>query len=232
MILIEFLLLSESIPIASPSISRCLAQLASWRRWGNRKKQRGSEQGQKVTPVTTIIQHTLNYFPSLQPRDQFLARLMKKLKVDPGKSNASPSEDKNEDVEESWEDLDSGSDEDDQVRQGAHLPDTSCSLFLRMIWMIFQASRVPAAKRHTRGPSSHALKSLMLRNKESAMFKKLLPCRQELPVFQHQQEILELIHQQNVVVIAGETGSGKSTQIPQFILEVSFLKWDIFFSWF
>ena len=32
---------------------------------------------------------------------------------------------------------------------------------------------------------------------------------------------MNIIMKDNVVVVAGETGSGKSTQIPQFILEVN-----------
>lgn len=49
---------------------------------------------------------------------------------------------------------------------------------------------------------------------------KLLAKRQELPVYQHRENILQAIRKNNVLVIAGETGSGKSTQIPQFIVEV------------
>lgn len=48
---------------------------------------------------------------------------------------------------------------------------------------------------------------------------RLLPERQWLPVFQHRVQVLEALRRHRVVVIAGETGSGKSTQIPQFILE-------------
>lgn len=48
---------------------------------------------------------------------------------------------------------------------------------------------------------------------------RLLPERQRLPVFQHRARVLEALQRHRVVVIAGETGSGKSTQIPQFILE-------------
>ncbi len=36
----------------------------------------------------------------------------------------------------------------------------------------------------------------------------------ELPIFERQQEIIDTIKQHQVVVISGETGSGKSTQIP------------------
>ncbi|MEM9200003.1 MAG: ATP-dependent RNA helicase HrpA, partial [Actinomycetota bacterium] len=42
----------------------------------------------------------------------------------------------------------------------------------------------------------------------------------ELPIVERRQEILDTIHAHQVVVIAGETGSGKSTQIPKFCLEL------------
>lgn len=43
----------------------------------------------------------------------------------------------------------------------------------------------------------------------------------ELPVMAHREKILQLIHGHRVVCIEGETGCGKSTKIPQFILEDS-----------
>uniref|UniRef100_A0A4W5MZV0 RNA helicase n=1 Tax=Hucho hucho TaxID=62062 RepID=A0A4W5MZV0_9TELE len=43
--------------------------------------------------------------------------------------------------------------------------------------------------------------------------------REQLPVFQHRLRVMEALRRNRVVVVAGETGSGKSTQIPQFILE-------------
>ena len=55
---------------------------------------------------------------------------------------------------------------------------------------------------------------------DSQPYKKLLQVRQQLPVYHHRNAILEKVRSQDVVVIAGETGSGKSTQIPQFMLEV------------
>ncbi len=42
----------------------------------------------------------------------------------------------------------------------------------------------------------------------------------ELPVSQHKNEILEVIRDHQVVIIAGETGSGKTTQIPKICLEL------------
>ena len=41
----------------------------------------------------------------------------------------------------------------------------------------------------------------------------------ELPISQHRDELIELIHQRQVIVVCGETGSGKSTQIPKILLE-------------
>mmetsp|Transcript_12905 Transcript_12905/g.25997 ORF Transcript_12905/g.25997 Transcript_12905/m.25997 type:complete len:414 (-) Transcript_12905:1285-2526(-) len=46
-----------------------------------------------------------------------------------------------------------------------------------------------------------------------------LESRQRLPVAAYKQQILDIIHQNQVVVLSGATGSGKSTQIPQFLLE-------------
>ena len=45
--------------------------------------------------------------------------------------------------------------------------------------------------------------------------------KEGLPVVEHRQEILNLISKHQVVCIEGETGCGKSSQVPQFILEDS-----------
>ena len=45
------------------------------------------------------------------------------------------------------------------------------------------------------------------------------PYQTELPVMSHREIILKLIKEHKVVCIAGETGCGKSTKIPQFILD-------------
>jgi HrpA-like RNA helicase len=43
--------------------------------------------------------------------------------------------------------------------------------------------------------------------------------RKLLPVFAQRQEIVGAIVQSRVVILVGETGSGKTTQLPQFLLE-------------
>ncbi|KAL7376832.1 hypothetical protein ABVT39_016645 [Epinephelus coioides] len=43
--------------------------------------------------------------------------------------------------------------------------------------------------------------------------------RCSLPVHERQEEIIQLIRENRVVLVEGETGSGKTTQIPQFLLD-------------
>ncbi|MED6280298.1 ATPdependent RNA helicase [Characodon lateralis] len=43
--------------------------------------------------------------------------------------------------------------------------------------------------------------------------------RQKLPVFKHRNNILYLVESYQTVIIVGETGCGKTTQIPQYLLE-------------
>ena len=46
--------------------------------------------------------------------------------------------------------------------------------------------------------------------------------RQQLPILAHEDEVMEAIRQHGVVIISGETGSGKTTQVPQFLYEAGF----------
>lgn len=43
--------------------------------------------------------------------------------------------------------------------------------------------------------------------------------RANLPIYEYRDNIIDAIDQNQVVVISGETGSGKTTQVPQYILE-------------
>ncbi|KAF9764126.1 putative pre-mRNA-splicing factor ATP-dependent RNA helicase dhx15 [Nosema granulosis] len=47
----------------------------------------------------------------------------------------------------------------------------------------------------------------------------ILKARQSLPIFYEKAEIISLIRNNTVVFIKGATGSGKTTQVPQFLLE-------------
>jgi len=46
--------------------------------------------------------------------------------------------------------------------------------------------------------------------------------RYKLPVVAEEQKIMEAIHNNDVVVICGATGSGKTTQVPQFLFEAGY----------
>lgn len=46
--------------------------------------------------------------------------------------------------------------------------------------------------------------------------------RMQLPVCSSEQEIMEAISDNDVVILCGETGSGKTTQVPQFLYEAGF----------
>ncbi|KAG8709191.1 putative ATP-dependent RNA helicase DHR1, partial [Ceratobasidium sp. 395] len=46
--------------------------------------------------------------------------------------------------------------------------------------------------------------------------------RMELPILAEEQEIVEAVLLNSVVVLSGETGSGKTTQVPQFLYEAGF----------
>lgn len=57
-----------------------------------------------------------------------------------------------------------------------------------------------------------------LQQRKSAVEKIVFP--ENLPVSQRKEEILTAIANHQVVVIAGETGSGKTTQLPKMCLEL------------
>ena len=50
----------------------------------------------------------------------------------------------------------------------------------------------------------------------------LQEARLKLPVVAEEQRIMEAIHENDVVVICGATGSGKTTQVPQFLFEAGY----------
>lgn len=53
----------------------------------------------------------------------------------------------------------------------------------------------------------------------SANYKTILGQRQKLPVYEFKSDIINTVKNNKVTIIEGSTGSGKTTQIPQFLLE-------------
>ncbi|XP_034251068.1 pre-mRNA-splicing factor ATP-dependent RNA helicase PRP16 [Thrips palmi] len=62
---------------------------------------------------------------------------------------------------------------------------------------------------------------------EFAKKKSILQQRQYLPVFAVRQELLNVIRENNVVIIVGETGSGKTTQLTQYLHEEGYSKYGM-----
>ncbi|KAK1374158.1 RNA helicase [Heracleum sosnowskyi] len=54
---------------------------------------------------------------------------------------------------------------------------------------------------------------------ESPEGKQMLSLRRSLPAYKEKDKLLQAIAQNQVIVISGETGCGKTTQLPQYILE-------------
>jgi pre-mRNA-splicing factor ATP-dependent RNA helicase DHX15/PRP43 len=56
----------------------------------------------------------------------------------------------------------------------------------------------------------------------SDKYKKILNGRVKLPVYQFKDRLLDAVSKNQIVVVEGETGSGKTTQIPQFLVEAGY----------
>ena len=61
-------------------------------------------------------------------------------------------------------------------------------------------------------------KEALMKNAKSD-FEKIQIQRASLPVTRCKEQILEYVKNHNIIVIEAETGSGKTTQIPQFLYE-------------
>lgn len=48
--------------------------------------------------------------------------------------------------------------------------------------------------------------------------------RKSLPFYKYREELLAAVHQYQTIIIVGETGSGKTTQLPQYLVEDGFTK--------
>ncbi|KAE8636316.1 hypothetical protein XENTR_v10002934 [Xenopus tropicalis] len=130
-----------------------------------------------------------NKMESNKPRDQFITKLLNKLKLQQNQLKSSGQNPVTEDPEDSWENL---ACDEEQIET---CPSTAQTDDLEPI------------------------RNLLLKSRDSIKYKRLLNDREQLPVFAHRKFILETLKRHRVIVVAGETGSGKSTQVPQFLLE-------------
>ena len=70
----------------------------------------------------------------------------------------------------------------------------------------------------TKRPPERIVEEYEMRRATEA-YQAMQPGREQLPIAASRQQILESVAQSQVVVLSGETGCGKSTQLPAFLLE-------------
>ena len=61
--------------------------------------------------------------------------------------------------------------------------------------------------------------NFLIQRNEHKGYLRMKSLRQSLPSYEKREELIKLIESNQVVVISGETGCGKTTQVPQFILD-------------
>ena len=67
--------------------------------------------------------------------------------------------------------------------------------------------------------ASQELRDLWARKVASPAYQRMLDGRMGLPMYQYKDAVLNTINRNQVTILVSETGSGKSTQLPAFILE-------------
>lgn len=89
------------------------------------------------------------------------------------------------------------------------------------------AATATAAGASRRQPPEHsqqledALREDAERKRRTAGYLKLQPVRQGLPAWSKRQDILAALQRSQVLVVEGATGCGKTTQVPQFVLDAA-----------
>ncbi|EAQ84416.1 hypothetical protein CHGG_08430 [Chaetomium globosum CBS 148.51] len=78
------------------------------------------------------------------------------------------------------------------------------------------------AKRQPYGPEYY--QNIWLQKSSSPRYQHMLASRMQLPMWQFRQQVVDIVDKHQVVIICGETGCGKSTQVPSFLLEHQLLQ--------
>jgi ATP-dependent RNA helicase DHR2 len=110
-------------------------------------------------------------------------------------------------------------DEPREIAAPAKQVETAESVPRKLPAKVSQTNGLPAAKPYAKSKSKPFTDTktnfIPLREKAKA----LLETRRKLPVFENADLIRDLLREQDVMLLVGETGSGKSTQIPQFLVD-------------
>lgn len=135
-----------------------------------------------------------NYAPILKVPEELLDQIQQKL-------NTSGVNSSNEDVSKEFE------------QHFAHVLETDFNTFVGR----FKTTSFPETEKQILLDNYFAeqLKEM----ESSALYKERLIKRKELPVYDKKTDILRAISENNVILISGDTGCGKTTQVPQFILD-------------
>eukprot|EP00980_Cylindrotheca_fusiformis_P015390 scaffold4329_cov115-Cylindrotheca_fusiformis.AAC.7 len=67
------------------------------------------------------------------------------------------------------------------------------------------------------------MKKEFVKRQSSPSYRKMKKVRENLPMHTYRQEVLELVQKNPVTILCAETGAGKTTQCPQYILEQALL---------
>jgi pre-mRNA-splicing factor ATP-dependent RNA helicase DHX16 len=68
--------------------------------------------------------------------------------------------------------------------------------------------------------SKKILEQLVIKKKELS----IKEVRESLPIYSLRTELLDMIEKEQILIVVAETGSGKSTQIPQYLYESGYCK--------
>ncbi|KAL0254872.1 hypothetical protein SLS55_009396 [Diplodia seriata] len=80
-------------------------------------------------------------------------------------------------------------------------------------------SHLPIRTNEVSEDDSERLKELWQRKTSTPSYKRMLATRSQLPMAHFREAALSAIERNQVVILCGETGCGKSTQLPAFLLE-------------
>ncbi|KRX23139.1 putative pre-mRNA-splicing factor ATP-dependent RNA helicase DHX15 [Trichinella nelsoni] len=75
--------------------------------------------------------------------------------------------------------------------------------------------------------SSEVIRNPLTGLPNSENYFQLLEKRKHLPIFEYHDKFMEMLRQNQILVLVGETGSGKTTQIPQWCVDYVRLKGDL-----
>uniref|UniRef100_A0A2P2MK53 RNA helicase n=1 Tax=Rhizophora mucronata TaxID=61149 RepID=A0A2P2MK53_RHIMU len=81
------------------------------------------------------------------------------------------------------------------------------------------ADPISARINYTNDLESSYLRQQQENTKETRKYKEMLKTRAALPIAGLKGDTLQKLRENNVLVVCGETGSGKTTQVPQFVLD-------------